>query len=277
MDKNFLTIAQVSDLHICDNGMNAYEVSDSLSSLNNFIRHINKLPFKVDFLVVTGDLSDDGSISSYRLVKEKLNQLPIPYYIIPGNHDNKKNMALIFDEIPYLKKYVDNRIFYSFISSEKKIILLDSVEEGNPSGSLTDGELDALEEELATNHDTLIFLHHPPFPTGIGFMDNQSYLNRERFLRILNMADNVMFVGCGHIHRVIFTKKGKTDFNVAPSTAMQLDLNLNDNAPGDFVFETPGYLIHRVNLTDNSFPDIATHAVQITDREEMEITYPFND
>ena len=277
MERKFLTIAQASDFHICRDGINAYEVSDSLQSLKNFIRHINKLPFNVDFLCITGDVSDDGSISSYEIAKDLLSGITIPYYIIPGNHDNKANMAEVFSELSYLKNYKDSRIFHSFQEHGKKIILLDSVEPGKASGSLTDGELDALEDELASNHDTMVFLHQPPFPTGIGFMDNQSYMNRNRFLKILNEAENVLFVGCGHIHRVIMSRIRKINFVIAPSTAMQLDLNLNDDAPGDFVFETPGYLIHRLSLTESIFPEVMTHAVQITNKEEMETTYPFND
>ena len=54
---------------------------------------------------------------------------------------------------------------------------------------------------------------------------------------------------------VIFTgkylqKKNNVNFMIAPSTAMQLDLNLNDTAPGDFVLETPGYLMHRIDISN---------------------------
>ena len=91
-------------------------------------------------------------------------------------------------------------------------------------------------------------MHQPPFKTGIGFMDNQPYTNREKFLNLLNIAGNVLLVGYGHIHRVMFLKNGNTNFSIAPSTAMQLDLNLSENAPGDFVIETSGYLIHRIGI-----------------------------
>ncbi len=277
MEKQFLTIAQASDLHICKDGAYAYEVADTARSLKNFLRHIKKLPFSIDVLCVTGDLSDDGSISSYSIVKESLDTLPFPYYVIPGNHDNKKNMEKVFTNLPWLQDYYGDRMVYSFSIDGKKIIFLDSIEPGEASGSITSGALEKVSKELSTGDDTLVFLHQPPFPTGIGFMDKQSYKNREEFLSLMDKFPNVMLVGCGHIHRAIFSRKGKTNFTVAPSIAMQLDLNLNDNAPGDFVFETPGYLIHRIGLTKSSFPEIATHVVQITDREEMETTYPFDD
>ncbi len=277
MIKNHITIVQASDLHICQDGKFAYEVSDTLKGLKNFIRHIKKFTFPIDLLIISGDLSDDGTISSYEIIKENLSKLKIPYYIIPGNHDNKKNMATVFYDHKYLNNYIDNRIFHSFIIDNIKIILLDSVSTGEPHGSLTDGILEALKIELEKSLNSLVFLHQPPFPSGIGFMDNQPYLNREKLLKILNKAENLLLVGCGHIHRAMFSRKGGVNFSLAPSTAMQLDLDLNDIAPGDFVLETPGYLIHRINLINSLSPEISTHIVQITDRKEMEVTYPFND
>jgi len=277
MNDNSLTIAQASDFHICSNGKFAYEVSDTVKGLKNFIKHINKLSFSIDLLCITGDLSDDGTISSYEIVKKSLSVLTIPYYIIPGNHDNKKNMASVFNEHKYLKNYIDNRIFHSFTINNIKIILLDSVSPGDPHGSLTDGILKAMEDELDTNKNSLVFLHQPPFPSGIGFMDNQPYFNRDKLLNILRKAENLLLVGCGHIHRAMFSRKDGVNFSLAPSIAMQLDLNLNDTAPGDFVLETPGYLIHRISMAGSLAPEITTHTVQITDKKEMEITYPFND
>ena len=135
MNDNILTIAQASDFHIWKNGKFAYEVSDTLKGLKNFVRHINKLTFSIDLLIITGDLSDDGSISSYKIIKENLTGLTIPYYIIPGNHDNKKNMAAVFVEHTYLQNYFDDRIFHSFIFKDIKIILLDSVLIDKPYGS----------------------------------------------------------------------------------------------------------------------------------------------
>jgi len=273
---NYLTIAQASDLHICKDGLFAYKVSDTVKGLNNFVENLNKLVFPVDLLFLTGDLSDDGSISSYEIIREHLSKLSIPYYIIPGNHDDKKNMATVFNEHTYLNNYVDNRIFHVFLANNVKIILLDSVSIGDPYGSLTNGILNVLENELDTKHNSLVFLHQPPFSSGIGIMDNPPFNNREKFINILNKSENLLLTGCGHIHRSIFKKSGNINFAVAPSTAMQLDLNLNDNtAPANFYLESAGYLIHRISLSKRKISEIITHVVQIPDNKEMEIIYPF--
>lgn len=278
--KEYLTIAQASDFHICKNGEYAYEVSDSLSGLSRFIKNINKLPFPIDFLAVTGDLSSDGSISSYEIIKKHLEKINIPYYLIPGNHDKKKNMAEVFKEHEYLQNIIDGRLIYSFFIDNKKIIFLDSAsddESEGGGGNLTEGVLEALEAELNTKKETIVFLHHPPFSTGIGFMDKQCFKNRKKLLEVLKNTGNIILIGCGHIHREIFVKKEGLNICTAPSTAMQLELNLNKNAPGDFVLETAGYLIHRTALNNDAFSEIMSYTVRIPGKPEEEIKYPFND
>ena len=47
------------------------------------------LDLEPEFLIVGGDLTRDGSTHRYELeqVKQDLDSLPFPYYVIPGNHD----------------------------------------------------------------------------------------------------------------------------------------------------------------------------------------------
>ena len=276
-NSNYLTIAQASDLHICKDGLFAYKVSDTVKGLKAFIVNLNKLTVPADLLCITGDLSDDGTISSYEIIKDNLSRLKIPYYIIPGNHDNKQNMAAVFNEHTYLNNYIDNRIFHSFFIDNIKIILLDSVVDGKPFGSLTDGILISLEEELNTNHDSLVFLHQPPFPSGIGIMDYPQFQNMEKLNNILSKSKNLLLVGCGHIHRGMFIFNENINYVISPSTAMQLDLNLKDSAPAYFTLDNAGYLLHCINLSNNNSPKIITHMIHIPNEKEIRATYPFYD
>ena len=41
----------------------------------------------IDFVVITGDITELGTNAELRLAKQILDSLDIPYYIIPGNHD----------------------------------------------------------------------------------------------------------------------------------------------------------------------------------------------
>ena len=56
--------------------------------LQESIRRINALD-SIDFVLVTGDITDDGDQESMQEVKDCLKELSIPYYIIMGNHETK--------------------------------------------------------------------------------------------------------------------------------------------------------------------------------------------
>ena len=48
-----------------------------------------------DLIIVTGDLSMDGSIGS-KWLKKQLDDLKKPYRVIPGNHDDLINLQSKF-------------------------------------------------------------------------------------------------------------------------------------------------------------------------------------
>jgi 3',5'-cyclic AMP phosphodiesterase CpdA len=52
-----------------------------------------------------------------------------------------------------------------------------------------------------TAKPTLIFLHHPPFVSGIGYLDDYRYTNHGPLEAIIAGSDNVQPGLCGHVHR----------------------------------------------------------------------------
>jgi len=75
-----LRFAWVSDTHI---GSDRGE-----ADLRASVADINTLP-GLAFVLVTGDITDMGSYENFRLAKEILDGIAVPYSIIPGNHDTK--------------------------------------------------------------------------------------------------------------------------------------------------------------------------------------------
>lgn len=79
-------IAFISDTH------NYYEELDDL------IKTINQRgPYS--FVIVTGDLTNNGLLEEYQKTKEYLNDLNYPYLAIVGNHDLLSNGDRIFDKM----------------------------------------------------------------------------------------------------------------------------------------------------------------------------------
>lgn len=75
-----LQFAHISDTHIGSPNGAAEE------DLKRTVDDINKRDY-IQFVVLTGDISELGTNDELKLAKQILDQLKIPWYIIPGNHD----------------------------------------------------------------------------------------------------------------------------------------------------------------------------------------------
>lgn len=125
--------------------------------------------------------------------------------------------------------------------------------------------LDACLQEDA-GRPALVFMHHPPFLTGMGVMDEPfdgaEPLHDEALARLC----------CGHMHRPIFTLWGDRPALTSPSVSMQIDLDLRPEGGDAFRMETPGYLLH---LWDGA--RLNTHVCQIPAAADFSGPHPFAD
>ena len=101
MQEPFL-LAQLSDLHIKAGGRLSYGVVDTLGALRIAVSHLNALQPRPDALVITGDLVDFGTPEEYATLREVLDELAMPFYVIPGNHDDRAALRAAFADHPYL-------------------------------------------------------------------------------------------------------------------------------------------------------------------------------
>ncbi len=74
------SFAHVSDTHISN--------KTSCEDLQRIVVDINSLP-EIDFVLLTGDITEFGSDKELLEAKEIIDKLEKPWYIIPGNHDSK--------------------------------------------------------------------------------------------------------------------------------------------------------------------------------------------
>jgi len=127
-----------------------------------------------------------------------------------------------------------------------RLIGLDSVLPGKGGGELCGERLAWLDARLSEQPErpTVLFLHHPPFNTGIGHMDAQGFLGKEAFAAVVRRHPQVERVLCGHMHRAIQVRWAGTIASTAPAPAHQVALDLRDDAPSCFVMEPPGYQLH---------------------------------
>lgn len=148
---------------------------------------------RIDFVLITGDLTHEGSVSDYLELKELLIRLlgDIPCIVLPGNHDRRDALCKIFFHKEYTEK-LDT--VYEF--KGLRIITLDSGDSVN--GLITDEQLNWLSNVLSdsSSKSTLLALHHTLID-GQNGIACASY--DEALIRIIQGSD-ILGIFCGHTH-----------------------------------------------------------------------------
>jgi len=168
----------------------------------------------------------------------------MPVYLVPGNHDERGALRAAFPHHGYLPQRGE---FLQYVIEDfgMRLLVLDTVTPGQAIGSLCPQRLDWLERTLAASDTpTIIALHHPPFATGIGFMDRISMQDASGLEGIVRRFPQVQRLICGHVHRPIQALFGGTLASSCPSSAHQVSLDLRAGARASFVTEPPALQLH---------------------------------
>ncbi len=240
-----MLIAQITDTHIKTAGRLAYRKVDSAAKLANCVAHLNALDPRPDIALLTGDLVDFGRPEEYALLREILAPLAMPLYAIPGNHDEREAMRAAFADQAYLPQGGDF-LQYVVEGYPLRLIGLDTLVPGEPRGELCARRLAWLDAELARapERPTILFMHHPPFLTGLANMDWQNCANGESLGAIVERHPQVQRLLCGHVHRPIHLTWHGICASIAPSPSHSCALDLNPDATHDFVLEPPTCELH---------------------------------
>lgn len=174
--------AFISDTHIGSPNGSAEE------DLRRTVRDINSRT-DVQFVVLTGDITELGTNEELKLAKQILDSLDVPWYIMPGNHDTgwSESGGVMYTTVFGYDKFSFEHQGIRFL--------------GCPSGPyvrMSDGHVprDAvnwLDAELATLKpgQPVIFLNHYPIDNGL---DNW-YEITDRLRK-----HNTLAILCGHGH-----------------------------------------------------------------------------
>jgi len=257
-----MIVCQVSDMHLMAGGKLAYGVVDTAAHFRRCMAHIQALPQQPDVVVMTGDLVDSGKPEQYMLLREIIAPLSMPVYLIPGNHDDREALRAAFPDHAYLNQFPPF-IQYAIEEHELRIVAVDTVIPGQAGGELCAQRLEWLALTLATapQRPTLLLMHHPPFATGIGFMDEIGLANPEALAQVVAKHAQIERILCGHLHRPIQARFAGTLACTAPSTAHQITLDLAHAAPETFTMEPPAYFVHAWNAQSG----VVTHTAYVGD------------
>lgn len=225
-----MLIAQISDLHLRTDGSLLHHGIDTQAALANCVAHVERLDPRPDLILATGDLADCGKVEDYLSLRDMLGRIGLPVYAIPGNHDDRDAMHAIFWPAGYLP--CEGPFFHYTVEDHPlRLIGLDTLLPGKVAGGLCEARLSWLAERLAEQPErpTLIFMHHPPFPSGIVFLDQPAFMGAQELARIVSAHRQVRQIVCGHIHRAMHLSWAGVAAAVAPSSVYQMNLGF---APG---------------------------------------------
>jgi 3',5'-cyclic-AMP phosphodiesterase len=263
-------IAQISDLHIKPPGSLAYRRVDTAAALERCVAALNEFAPRPDFVVISGDLADKPTAEEYLHLKRLLAPLELPFAGIPGNHDSREMMrAALPQDYAFPSGALNQRIAIGGLD----LVLLDSSVPRKPHGELDAPTLLWLEEALAASPDrpALLFLHHPPFATGIWHMDRQNLRNAAGLAAAVRRHPRVKLIATGHVHRATLSMFAGVATTICPAPNHAVDLDLAELREPSFKVEPPAFHLHTW-FPGEGFGSVVTHQVPIG---EFDGPHPF--
>ncbi len=216
-------IIHITDTHLLDN---ANEVFHSINTRLNFHRvlsHCLSHHPEIDFVVITGDVSQTGSSSSYQVFHSVISQFEVPIYCVPGNHDKPVYLSRIVPTCP------DDGLNIVTIHNIN-LVLLNSCVHGQHSGRLSAESLHQLESHLKNSDDRLnvLAIHHPPVLIKSKWLDELGLDNRHELLQIINRYPRNLLLLSGHVHQEVDQQLDHLRLLATPSTCHQFKARSDD-------------------------------------------------
>jgi 3',5'-cyclic-AMP phosphodiesterase len=257
-----LLIAQISDLHIKRAGELTNQHVDTAAALRRCIMHLNGMRPRPAMVVATGDLVDAGQSEEYTHLKRLLADLTLPLVAIPGNHDAREPMRRAFPNQPYAQS--KGPMNFHIALGPLDLILIDSSVAGQDHGAIGDETLAWLDATLSSSpkRPALLFVHHPPFATGIRYMDAMNLQNAADLATILQRHPRGRMIACGHVHRAIHTQFADRAASICPAPNHAVALDLSPEPAPALIFEPPAMHLHAW-LDGSDYGDVVTHLVPI--------------
>ena len=128
-----MRFAHISDLHIDSSKPIIYGVNPCLN-LEKAISALSEVS-DIEAVIISGDISNDGTEASYLLVDSMLSTLAVPVYCVLGNHDNKHVVETLLSK----QRLTTMRFVSEVTIAEYRFLFLNSVKEDSPGENMSRG------------------------------------------------------------------------------------------------------------------------------------------
>ncbi len=248
-----MLIAHIADLHVSGDGRPVHDLVDTDAATRAVVAAVAALDPQPDVVLVTGDLTHAGEPGAAERARALLAPLRPPVFVCPGNHDRRGQLRTAFGR--RADDADDDWMCYVVEEFPVRLIALDSVVDDPFSAALPPAQIAWLAARLAEAPDrpTAIFLHHPPFDTGISWLDEMRIaVGRDELGALFARHRNVRAVLCGHLHQPMRGTWFGTPVFAGPSVMNRVAFTgrLPDGSPTVEVVAPPGFVLHRVGASD---------------------------
>lgn len=237
-----LRVAHLTDIHLTENSDTDLYGVDTTATLKQAISEVRQLSKTPDVIIITGDLAETGTRTSYDRLGTLLPELEVPVYILQGNHDDDSNMQPLQDieGITMTKSARMHGWGFLFVNSQV---------ENQAHGFVDAAEMAQLEKNLASfdKMPVLVAIHHTP--TVVCPAPGCQLQNSKEFTALLNRHENVKAVIAGHTHYVHVASAGNHKQFTSPSTFAQVE---HPN-PEDAVDPTDFAASHHLDISRQGF------------------------
>jgi Icc protein len=225
-------LVQLTDSHLFADAQGRLLGMDTADSLSRVVELVRAEQPRVDLILASGDLSQDGSLESYQRFAALTAPLDAPARWFAGNHDEAQMLHEACVGTERLQMVTD--------LGSWRLIALDSSIPGAVPGRLDAAQLAQLEAALdsAGERHVLLSFHHHPIPVGCNWLDPIGLRNAEALFAVVDRYPNLRCMLWGHVHQEIDRQRNGVRLLASPSTCVQF-------APGSEEFQVdstaPGY------------------------------------
>lgn len=215
-----LKFVHVTDTHLLDDPEDTFHSLNTKKSFETVLSHCQLHNPDIDFMLLTGDISQTGSGKSYELFDSVLQQCDLPVFCVPGNHDTPKLLQRVIHDCP------DDSI--NIIQLGKfTLVLINSWVANNHHGMISQQCLQQLQDHLenSINQFNIIAIHHPPVLINSKWLDELGLKNQTEFLQIIKKHNQHALLICGHVHQEVDQQLDKLRLLATPSTCHQFKAN----------------------------------------------------
>lgn len=226
-----LRILHLTDTHLFGDDSRHYGTVDTAAQLAAALAHVAAQRF--DLVVVAGDVSEDGTVESYRrartIVGDWAREHGARAIFTMGNHDRREAFRAVIgggqpdaDERLLGGSDPERPVASVTESGGWRVIVLDTSVPTRGYGDIEAEQLALLRETLATpaQNGTVVVMHHPPVDAQTDLLQALALDadDAAEFIQIITATD-VRVVLSGHYHHPIVETIGGIPVVVAPGVA----------------------------------------------------------